>query len=398
MRRQQRAVFVTGLAFLMVVGLCGCWSSVELNNRAFATAMLVDLGENGDTVLSISFPLATRMVPGQTGGTGENKGQPFTYVTKRAENISQAFRLIQLDTSRVISFGQTRIIIIGKRLAEQGIDNVIEFVNRQPAFHLSANLFITPGKVEEIQKTPMVFERLTSTILKKYVAQHITLDTTVKDFILGLYEGGDILVPLLSFTLQPEVEVEKPEKNRWMGSGGAAIFSNGRMSKIKLSKEELQGALWISSQLKNYIASVYSPTDGKEVSCVLEGISSKINPSVKNGKVSFTIKSKATGYILTSLSDLDLKDEKNIRKIEQILDQDLEKRFDAVLSKTRKASSDAFLMNQHLKWRHPKIWESKKREWKSYYATELPINISVDISITRSGGVYRSVNNLETHR
>ncbi|WP_435925435.1 Ger(x)C family spore germination protein [Paenibacillus sp. DYY-L-2] len=379
-----------GLVFLMLACVCGCWSSRELNNRGFTFIMLVDKAENGGVELTLGFPLPIRMTPGQAGGSSSQSGPPFSYITRTADNISQAFRVIQSDISRSISFGQTRNIVIGEKLAEDGIDSILEFVNRQPAFHLSANLFVMEGKVTDIKKTPLVFERFISDILSSFVARHSTLDTTAKDFMMAEYLGGDILLPLLKVNSKPEGEGGESEKNEWLASGGAAIMSAGKMSKLKLSAQELRGALWISSQLDTSIISIPSPSDGKEISVVAQGVGTKIRPKMKEGKLRFQINSTAKGYVLSSQSEIDLRDPKKLSQIQDALEQDIVKRLSQVIEKTRKAQSDSFLMSQYLGWRYPKTWNRLKNEWREYYASELPIDIKVNIELNQTGGAYRS--------
>ncbi|GIO36714.1 germination protein [Paenibacillus antibioticophila] len=391
LNRQRRFPAIALLILLLFTGVGGCWSSMELNTRAFIQSILIDRTEDGQIQLYVGVPLPNRMVPGQAGGSSPQAAEPFSYVGKKAENISQAFRLIQVDLSRSLSFGQTRVIVIGRRMAEQGIDEIIEFANRQPAFRLSANLYVTTNEVDEIMKIPLVFERFLSDILKRYVSTHVTLDTTVKDFKLAKYKGGDILAPLLVFGKASEVSMENPKKNMWMGSGGAAIFSGGKMSGITLNRKELQGALWISSQMESSIITINSPTDGEEISCTTDGISTTIKPIVKNGQISFKIKSKAKAHVLSSMSDIDFKDPEVILQVEKILDKDTENRLRLVIDKTRQARSDSFLMSQYLDWRYPKAWNSIKDRWKSYYAAEMPIEIDVSIRLNRTGGVYRSI-------
>lgn len=387
----QRAIGTATLVFLLLIGVGGCWSAEELNNRAFVNTVLIDLTEDGQTELTLGVPLPNRMIPGQAGGTGQPQGDPFSFVSKRAENLSLALNKIQVDLSRNISFGQTRIIVVGRRLAEQGLDKVLEFVFRQPSFRLSASLFVTPGNVKEITRSPMVFERILSDILRKYVNNHFALDTTVKDYKLALYHGGDILIPLLNFGVLPGVAQEDPKKDRWMGSGGAAIFSGGRMAKTELTPQEHQVALWISSQLKNTTVTIPSPTDGEEVSFFIEGIKTDIIPVVKGDNVSFQIKSNAKAYVETSLSHIDLKKPQVLQQLEEILSKKMEKEFLDVLTKTRQARSDAFIMSQYLEWRYPGIWNKVQEHWKHIYAKELPIEVDVEVQLNRTGGVYRSV-------
>lgn len=394
MKLLTRPAFRSGLAILLLTAICGCWSAEELNNRAFAMMMIVDESEDGQTEVTLGFTLPNRMIPGSAGGGGgTTTGDPYTFTTRKANTISEAVELIQLDNSRTISFGQTRVVVVGRKFAEKGIDPVLEFVSRQPAFHLSSNIFLTPDKATEVTKVPTIFERFISDILLKFITQKQTLDTTIKDFLMARYKGGDILLPLLSFSYKPEVGAADSSKMKhWMGTDGAAIMREGKMSKITLNDEELRGALWISSQLGTSIVTSSSPTDGKEVTAVAQGIGTKILPVIKNGEISFKIESSASAYILSSSSDIDLKSQEALNQMQEAFQKNIEKRLRQVIDKTRKAKSDSFLMNQYLFWRYPKAWNRIKDEWRTYYAEKMPIDISVKITIKRTGGEIRSVN------
>ncbi|EST53929.1 hypothetical protein T458_21350 [Brevibacillus panacihumi W25] len=72
----------SSLAFLVVLPLLflgGCWSSVEINDRAFVRMMVLDKSEEG-IELTLSLPLPSRLIPGQSGGTGNQNGKPYTFV------------------------------------------------------------------------------------------------------------------------------------------------------------------------------------------------------------------------------------------------------------------------------------------------------------------------------
>ncbi|MNE90238.1 hypothetical protein D3C80_1877310 [compost metagenome] len=48
-------------------------------------------------------------------------------------------------------------------------------------------------------------------------------------------------------------------------------------------------------------------------------------------------------------------------------------------------------MSNYVDWRYPKIWSELKPRWKDYYSTRLPIDVSVNIDLDRTGGSYRSI-------
>lgn len=93
MTRNHRALATATLIFLLLIGVGGCWSAQELNNRAFVNTVLIDRTEDGQVELTLGIPLPNRMIPGEAGGTGQPEGDPFSFITRRAENLSQALNL-----------------------------------------------------------------------------------------------------------------------------------------------------------------------------------------------------------------------------------------------------------------------------------------------------------------
>ncbi|MNN63178.1 Spore germination protein B3 precursor [compost metagenome] len=147
----------------------------------------------------------------------------------------------------------------------------------------------------------------------------------------------------------------------------------------------------MSAQIRSTVITVKSPSDGKEISCVAQNVSTNFNPVVKDGEVSFEIKSKAKAFVLDNKSDIDLSKSDTLVQIKKRLNEAVKSNMEQVLNKTREAKSDAFLMSNYLDWHYPKTWQKMKSRWKDYYSSSLPIDISVDIDLDRTGGNYKSV-------
>ena len=111
---------------------------------------------------------------------------------------SKATCLEELPSSKIHN------IVIGKELAKKGIDPVLEFVDRQPSFHINSNLFVTESGALDIIKTPTLFERFVSSILTSYIEDESTINPFVKDFLIARYNSGDSILPELVF-IRPAV-------------------------------------------------------------------------------------------------------------------------------------------------------------------------------------------------
>ncbi|MBE1442759.1 Ger(x)C family spore germination protein [Paenibacillus sp. OAS669] len=362
--------------------LTGCWNSIEINDRAFVKMMLLDKSESGIEV-TLAFPLPNRLIPGQSGGSGGQTGKPYTFVTKTGRDIGEAYRFIQADLSRKITFGQTSIVVIGNAMAKEGIVPVLEFIAREPRFHINASMFVTEGKVKKMMAVPVVFERFPVDILVAYAKQHITVRATVKDALMATYSGGDLLIPKLNFEMKT-LPSEKDKTQQWMGTDGAAIFKLGKMVGT-LDTNEMRGAMWVQETVKDSEITVPSTIDGKEVSFMVKNNRTSIKPDLSGDQITINIQSRANADLISSESDINFQDAKQRAILEHDLATLVQDRMSKAIKKSQEAGSDAFQFGQYIDWNYPLKWISIEPQWRYLYAKKVKFNIQARIIIKHIG-------------
>ncbi|WP_169306668.1 Ger(x)C family spore germination protein [Cohnella pontilimi] len=380
-------------AFTLLIGVfllqTGCWSAVELNERAFARVMLIDQMEEG-IELTLGFPLPNRL-PSQAGGGGGGGGgnsenEPFTYVTKTSSNLADAYRQIQTDLPRRITFGQLRNIVIGRHLAENGLESFVDFMARIPNIHINANLFMTEGRVMQITKFPVLFEKFPTDILARYAKNQLTVTVTMKDLLDSLYHGGDFVVPLLVFGRQGTTEVKPDEK--WMSTNGAALLRSGRLVGT-LTSEESRGAMWIMGKVENTEVDVASPADGKNISFFIESAGTRIRSELSGGHIRIHITCKGDARAILSNSNINLTDPRQLRQVERALENELKERIRMTIEKVGQSRTDAFQLGRYVEWRYPRQWNSIQPEWRRRLATDVEVEPHVKIRIISFGGARK---------
>jgi spore germination protein KC len=349
--------------------------------------MLLDKTDTG-IELTLGFPQPSRLISGKAGGgsSGDSSSKPFTFVTKTGKDIGEAYRKIQADLPRRITFGQLRNILISKEFAQNGIDSFVDFLARERTVHINANLFVTAGKAKKLIDIPVLFERLPSDILTNYTKEHLTLPVTAKDVLMSVYNGGDLILPILVFGNEG-AESEKQGEN-WMGTNGAAIFKQGKMVS-SLNTEEMNGALWILRQLANAEFNVSSPTDGKNVSVEIQNAKTNVVPQFDGDRIAFQILCKADANVIYSNSSIDFTDPSQLNSLEQRLDNELNDRIDLAISECKNAKSDAFQLGNYIKWRYPRRWEGIKTDWRQRFATSVRVEPQVHVSIKWFGAAQK---------
>ncbi|MNJ28826.1 Spore germination protein B3 precursor [compost metagenome] len=353
--------------------------------------MMIDLNDNGQFELTLGFPLPNRMIPGDVGGSGQAGKNPFAYVTKTGKNLALALQDIQSDLSRDITFGQTRVLVLGQKLAQQGTDPVLDFISRHIAFHISANVFIFPGRVLELVETPTTFERFISVILRAYVDQKQTIDTTLRDVLRARYESGDVLIPMLTYGKQPAILAKMESTDKWLGVDGAAILKRGRVISPLLNKQEMGSALLVSSNIKDMTIGIKSPTDGKDITFNVQHVNTKFKTRIKNDVPYFRLHTKGTAIVLTSDSNLNLRNEEHLILLQKALDREIQSRIMQLINLTRKARSDVFHLKDYLSWKYPAVWRGMKSDWNEFYAKDLDIESVVNMKLLRTGEAYQTI-------
>lgn len=140
----RKAVMLAVFSLPLLI-LSGCWSSLELNERLFVRMLIVDKAEQG-IELTLVFPLPNLLIPGTAEGTGQQEGKAHSYMTQAGADIGQAYRNIQANLTRRINFGQTRVIVVGRELAEEGIEPAFRVYRAQRAFLLEFQNIRHDGK------------------------------------------------------------------------------------------------------------------------------------------------------------------------------------------------------------------------------------------------------------
>ncbi|MEY9094050.1 Ger(x)C family spore germination protein [Paenibacillus sp. RC84] len=371
---------------LSLLLLAGCWSSVELNDRAFVRMVMVDKTDDGYELV-LGMPLANRLIPGEVGGSSQSGREPFTYFSKIDSNLSDAFRKIQNDLSRKITFGQTRVVIIGNRYAEEGIGSLLDLIAREPRVHINANLFVTHGSVDKVIQLPLTMERFPSDIFYAYGRRKIATTINFKDILKAHYMGGDFLATRLVFGKMGIMNESKEEY--WMGPDGAAVFKGDKMVG-SLPGKNAAGALWIQGKPETREITVPSPTDGKVVSLLVERNSTRIRPELTGDALTYNIHVKTDLDIVASYSNINLKDHKQLKEMEKSVENKIKEDVEHSIQLTRQMGTDAFQLNRYLEWRYPKEWNRISKDWNELFSKKVKIQCTSDAIIRRIGVVKKT--------
>ncbi|MFC6334530.1 Ger(x)C family spore germination protein [Paenibacillus septentrionalis] len=374
------------LSLLLLSMLTGCWSSIELNDQAFISLMIIDRNDDGIEV-TFGIPLTNNLAGGEAAGSAAN-GQVFGYFSRTAPSLEEAIQKVQGDLSRRANLGQNRNIIVGRAFAESGITPILEMAARNPYIRLNTNLFFVDGYAkDEVANSNVVSERFLVTILKKYIEHRTVLETSIKDFMLSKASGGDGLLPIITFSDKSKGAVVGLSSTA--GTGGAAIIRNGKLVEPFLTPQQASVAQSIRNQLGQYYFSVQSPTDGKDVG--LYSTSIDVKTKIKNHTI--MVQPVSEVVVTGNNSSINLTINEDIEKLEKVIMDDSNEQLTSTMEVIQQSGADVFHFDRYYAMKYPKEMAKLKDNWRDFYKDRLVIEFDSVVHLRRKGATVRSFYN-----
>ncbi|THF76367.1 Ger(x)C family spore germination protein [Cohnella fermenti] len=373
---------------LMPMLLAGCWSRLEVNDRLFVSVMYVDAGaDEGEVKLTLGFALPNRMTSIQQGIAGGG-GNPYGTMSNTGPSIAVAFRRIQANIPRQINWGHTRVVVIGDKLARQGIRPVLEFITRQPAMQLKGFIFIAQGEAHRLSMVTPIMERFPSEILRELAAQKSIMNTTARDLLMSEPFEGDGLIGRISVD-EVRLISEKGKKGLTLNNIGTGILRNEKLVGY-LSASEQRGAMWVKDQMENALVTIQSPTDGQSIDLYVNQASTRIKLKQEGERVRIRISVRATDDVYSSNSALDFQDPQQIRQIQQALNEQLKERIERALERSQQLGADYFQFGSYMEWYLPSLWKQWKMDWRRHYEEDVIFEVVPEAKVARTGAIRSS--------
>ena len=120
---RKRAPFIIFI-ILIIASSSGCWDYREIDKLSIVTGIAIDRGENS------KYRLTFEIVDTQEGGI--EKKTKSKLIESEGETIFDAVRNASKVTSPRPYFGHMRIVILSEQIAEEGVIDIIDFLNRDP--------------------------------------------------------------------------------------------------------------------------------------------------------------------------------------------------------------------------------------------------------------------------
>ncbi|WP_458413537.1 Ger(x)C family spore germination protein [Schinkia sp. CFF1] len=384
---------------LLLFPLTGCWSRRELTDLAIAVALGIDKNEKEEFIVSVQI-----INPGETAASQKTGGYdtPVTTYTTSGEILFEALRKLSTEIPRQVYLSQLRMIVIGEKVAQEGIYDVLDFLSRNHELRTDFYIIVAKERTAEetlkiltsIEKIPAnkLFSSLEKSAEVWAATEKIRLTDLMEDIVsegiqpilTGITIKGD---PQKGLTIK---NVETISPDAIYSYRGMAAFRKNKLVGW-LNEDESKGLNYIRDKVLNTVT-VVDMNDGK-VGVELIREKTEIIPHIKNNDISIEVKVNGEGNIGDVNTELDIMNPSVIGEIESKINKDIKDVIMATVEKVQQDfNSDIFGFGEWIHKENPEVWAKVKSEWFDIFP-DVNVYVNSNIKIRRFGTITNPFHN-----
>ncbi|MGV3464508.1 MAG: Ger(x)C family spore germination protein [Heyndrickxia sp.] len=376
---------------ICTVLISGCWGKKELTDIAFIIAIGLDKAEDGDYIASFQIVNPGNVASAQPG----SQGLPVAvYKTKGKDLVSMA-KLGSKRVSRRLYFAHTNLVVIGEKLAREGMLDLFDALERDKDFRITTSVVIARnGTAEDLLRTLTPIDKIPAnkiikTILftEKTIGENINVN--VNDVIMGFVSPGREPV-INGFSLYGDKNIGNnmanlsfTESPAFLGANGLGYIKDGKLVDW-VSGDNAKTVGFIQNKITS--TSFQMPWRGKENAIVysVQSQHTDSKPSFHNGKPSMTVNVKSEGIIAQADVPVDLTDPLVLDELNKQLESTIEKKVLQGIKRGQKDRSDVFVFGEMFYRKYPRMWNKMKSNWNDEGFKDLHVKVKAKVYIRRS--------------
>lgn len=381
------------VSLLFVFLLSGCWDTIELNDISIVTGLAVEKGENAKYRLTVSAVNSSELSKNSQMGNTAN-------ITYRLEgnSISELAKKMNVAMSRRLIYSHTRVLVIDKQVAEEGILGFLDYLERSGEFRNDFNILIADDvKASDILK--MTFPIQKDPTLKIHAQIDSFLEDwggdpniRLTDFIIALTEKGkNPVCTVVTIKGNPGKgkSVENNKKDQFDALvivKGLAIFKLDRLVGI-LPVEDGRNYLWTQDLKKtNITVACGKDESGNKLYNDIQIVSSSSNltANYNKGKIKGNVNITGEAKLIGTQCPDKLTDTKIYKKYQNELNNYIEMSiYKTIETIQQDYKSDVFGFGVYLNRKQHKIFENID-DWDQQFA-RASITVDSNMFLRRAG-------------
>lgn len=230
-----RNAMLFALVTALMLALCGCQDTGEVENQAYVLVLAMDQAEDGGLTLTARVPKIGKSDAKKDKGDGGDS--PYLSFSVSAPSWTRALDALQWATPRRINLSHIEMIVASEALASQpGFPSLMNAIADTPHLYTNARFVVCSGSAKSFLEAgeAVIGTRLSSEIhamLSQYARQGYIPDACLSDAWYcanSIYDDATAIWASLdnpNGTSDDAAGVESPMRQRFEGT---ALFREGR--------------------------------------------------------------------------------------------------------------------------------------------------------------------------
>lgn len=372
---------------LLLPLLSGCYNYRELNELGITTAVSIDYKDNN------FYVIAEVINPIKQQDASSSNNSPFVNYNSSSSSLQDAFRKVVLESPRQLYAAQLEIIVLSEEVVNNHLEEVLEYFARDPESRTEIKIIV--AKTEDSTKA-ITLQTLLTSLSSSNIIKSLDLQSKVlgMDYpvtlneLLNMYIDPYLEVVLPSMTLYGNYEIGDEKENITTSSPKAIVKIDGstitKDNKILgyLDLEESKILNLINGKLKETIIKM-NYYDGY---IIFEPNRIKVSREldIKNNIIKINI----SGYSKTKeiQSNIDLKDPKEVEKLNKALNMELEKKITDTFNSIReKYSTDVFGFQELYYRTNYKYFKENCTNWYEDIYPKIKLEVKANVRLYEKG-------------
>jgi len=375
------------ICFMLILPISGCWSRHELNSLSFVVGVGLDKAEKpGEIQLTTQVvkpgELKSASAKNKSSGSGGNGTNAYWNIKRTGYVASKIIRDFSHESSHRLYFPHNQVLIIERKLAEEGIQKYIDTFIRDNETRFNVLIVVSEDRANEVLDVSPELEKLPAINIAKLVeTQNVTSESpTVRliDFIRRLMNKT-------TAPIAPLIRVTSDGNEKTVEVFGTAVFKHDKLVG-ELNKRETRGLLWVINKVKGGMIDVAVPSGDGTVSLEIMRAKSKMTPVIQDDTILIKLDIKAEGIINSQSGSEDITSPVHVASLEKELSAEIRKEIIAALKTAKDLNSDIFGFGESIYWKYPSEWKKLKMKWDEVFP-DIEVALNIDTTLRSTGNI-----------
>ncbi|MDX8344551.1 Ger(x)C family spore germination protein [Rossellomorea sp. YZS02] len=355
----------TALSIMFILLLSGCsmLPTKIVNEIGMLQGVSYDSADDGEVLGTIVFPII-------------RKDMSHSEVRSSIGQTSKEIRTnLNNETRLSLVSGQLRFALYGRTLAEKGINDFVDTLNRDPSIGSIVQVAIVDGSANDLLNSNKLQNENISIYLQELLDHNMESGqlphTNLQTFLFQLHQiGQDPYLPIMN-NVNGNIKIT-----------GMAFFRYDKFI-TSIPMEDVYSFKTLVDKDKNDGIQGYTFENGDKV--VLETLESKPTYTVNivQGKPEFTINLKMKTRLLEYAPSKGKRQAFDKKKYKGKIEKQIEEKSNKIITQFKEHNVDPLGLGAKYKEQYRKF---NKKQWEAYYPT-VPVSVKAKINIQQTGTV-----------